>query len=96
MNIRPFHWPAGWNGDIELDLLDVILRRRALELRGLAAEIRRRKLTPEEREALREVVADEMQAGGGLDDEGEMNAYGNRLDLLIQWIGEVSSWDTRA
>lgn len=93
MKRRPSHWPADWNGDVELVRLKRILLKRAPEMAALVDDIRTRRLTAWEREALRGVVADEMQAGGGLGEDGGLNSYGDSMDLLIQWLGEVSEWD---
>lgn len=90
---RPLHSPKDWNGDVELALLRRIVANRAPDAATLLEEIPKRKLTRDEREFLREIVSDEMLANGGLNTDGELNEYGNRLDLLIEWLGLVSEWD---
>lgn len=93
MTRSPSHWPPEWNGDLELAFLRRIVQARAPELLDLVEAIARRRLTAEERELLREVVADELQTEGGIGPDGELSEYGNRLDLLIEWLGKVSVWD---
>ncbi len=93
MKPHPSHWPQEWDGALEMDLLMHVLGRRAPHLEPLAKAIWHRMLTPSEREDLRSFVSDEMLESGGLDEDSELTPYGDRLDLLIEWLGRVSAWD---
>lgn len=77
----------------EYQLLESVVREHAPALRALLEKIRLRDLlSDDEREALREAIADELGARG-IDGEGHINDYGVRLDDLIDRVGHVSEPD---
>lgn len=68
------------------DLLEQIVARRRPELLRLLSLLGKVKLSEDQREALREVVASEFTEVG-LSDQDEPNSYGRVLEELIDWIG---------
>lgn len=69
-------------GDGERDLLRHVVVKHSPELVDLVDVVDRRRLTDEEREALRAGLAGEMTSVG-LREDGEPNEYGIELDDLI-------------
>lgn len=72
----------------EKELLHQVIERRASSLIRVVQELEKEKLTTEEREALRGILADEL-SDHGLKEDWEPNEYGRRIDDLIGRLGEV-------
>lgn len=69
-------------------ILSILVRRRP-ELIPLLEVLTRRDLSMEEREALRDVIVDEL-VELGLDEDDEPTRYGLVLEELIDWLGRRS------
>jgi hypothetical protein len=71
-----------------LALLRRIIERRKPGLSPLLNEIGRHRVSDDEREMLRGVVADEL-VEAGLRPNDEPTAYGLALEAVIDWLGHV-------
>lgn len=74
--------------DKEANMLREVIERRESSLTSILDHLEHHRLTPPDREALREVLADEL-AEYGLDADWEPNQYGLNLDALIGRLGEL-------
>jgi hypothetical protein len=73
---------------VEKDKISEIASRRAPDLVSIVETIGTRPLSLNDREALRETIADELvEAGLGEDDEP--NLYGLALETLIDKLGAI-------
>ena len=70
----------------EADLLREVASRRSPSSLQLVDALAERQLTGEEREELRQIVVDELVARGLCKDD-EPNAYGHRMERLIDALG---------
>ena len=70
----------------KLELLREVITRRAPALVGLLVRVGDEPLSQDERNALREAVTDEF-AEHGLQADHEPNAYGLRMEELVDWLG---------
>ena len=75
------------NEHLEASLLRQVVRRRRTAILPLVDLLGSRRLTTEEREDLREVLADELM-DFGLQPDSEPNSYGRQLDDLIGRLGD--------
>jgi hypothetical protein len=80
------------NNDERLALLREVVETHGRRSRSLVETIGTRLLTPEEREALRYLVSEEL-VRTGLGNDDEPNERGLLLEDLITWLGQVSRWD---
>jgi hypothetical protein len=72
----------------KIALLRRIVVKRRPELASRLDQVGQRPLTPEEREVLRELVADEF-AEAGLQQNDEPTGHGLALESVIDWLGMV-------
>jgi hypothetical protein len=70
----------------EADLLREIISRGSPSSVTLVDALLERRLTDDERDELRQVVADEL-VSEGLRDDDEPNEYGHRLERFIDALG---------
>ena len=71
--------------NMDRTLLHDVIDRRAPQLLHLLDRLPMRDLTDDEREALREAIADEL-VSAGLDADGEVTRHGRLLDDLIDGL----------
>lgn len=67
-------------------LIRDVIGKRAPEFLPLAQSLGTRPLTEEQREALREALAEELVADG-LGPDDEPNDYGRFIEAAIDWLG---------
>jgi hypothetical protein len=70
---------------VETELLREVVSRRSPESLSVVDVLAQRRLTHDEREELRQIVADELVEHGLRDDEP--NEYGHRMERLIDALG---------
>ncbi len=75
----------------DMGLLRGVVAARRPDLLPLLDKLGVELLTETEREDLREVVSDEFMVAG-LRSDDEPNAYGLRLERLIELLGRLSEW----